>query len=467
METRIETDTMGDVEVPAHAYYGAQTQRAVDNFPISGLHLPPEFVRAQALIKLAAAQSNIEAGRLDEKTGAAIMEAAREILAGQHIEQFVVDAFQAGAGTSQNMNMNEVLANRAAEILGGARGEYSLVHPNDHVNMGQSTNDTIHAAIHIAAARLAHDRLLPAARGLHAALARKADEFDDVVKIGRTHLQDATPIRLGQEFSGYAAMVERGAQRVEHALEAVYELCLGGSAVGTGLNTHPAYRRRTAEIISEETGHPFRPAQNPFEAQHAMDAVVELAGALRTLTISLGKIADDFRLLGSGPRCGIGELRLPPVQPGSSIMPGKVNPVLAEMLNMVCHHALGNDMAVTSAARASQLELNVMMPIVAYNLLQEMEILAGGMSAFNIKCVAGLAANEQACLRGAEASNALATALNPVIGYNRAAGLAKEALDRDRTVRELAAEQQVADPDTLEKLLDLRRMTTDPAEDEK
>jgi len=462
MEYQTEHDTLGEVKVPRDAYYGAQTRRAMENFPVSGLVLPAAFVRAQAVIKRAAAKANTAAGLLDKKIGEALVAAAEEIVAGKFAEQFVVDVFQAGAGTSQNMNINEVLANRASELLGGERGAYDRVHPNDHSNMAQSTNDTIHAAIHVAAVCESHGRLLPAVARLAEALEDKSVQFDHVIKAGRTHLQDAAPVRLGQEFGAYASMIRLGEKRIEAACDALKPLCIGGAAVGTGLNTDPKYRERVLSHINAVTGHTFTSAKNIFEAMQGMDAVVEMTGALRVLVTSLRKIADDLRLLGSGPRTGLGEIRLPAVQPGSSIMPGKVNPVLAEMLNMVCFHCLGCDAVIVSAAQAGQLELNVMMPVIAHNLLQEIAILAGGLEAFTSRCVKGIEANEDACRANAERSLALATALNPAIGYENAAKLAKEALEQGVPIRELTQEKSLLDKSELDRLLDLRRMTEDP-----
>jgi fumarate hydratase class II len=467
MKYRFERDTLGKVKIPSDRYYGAQTQRAVENFPVSGLRLQPSFIRGQALVKRAAAFANVASGRLEEDVGRALIQAADEVMAGRFNDQFVVDVFQAGAGTSQNMNINEVLANRACEILGGSLGEHTLVHPNDHANMGQSTNDTIHTAIHIAAYSDIQENLLPAARLLEAELSRKARQFRSVVKSGRTHMQDAVPITLGQEFGAYATMIGQGCRRVEAAGNALLELCIGGSAVGTGLNTDPEYKGRVIAHICEATGHQFKAAPDPFEAMQSMDAVLEVTGALRVLVTSLRKICDDFILLSSGPRTGLGEIRLPVMQPGSSIMPGKVNPVLAEMLKMVCFHALGNDMAILSAAQAGQLELNVMMPVIAYSVLQEVEVLTGGMRAFTERCVRGIEADRQVCKRNAERSPALATALAPYIGYAAAAKLAKQALEKDVLIRELAIERKVLDEDTLRRLLDPRRMTAVPSESKK
>ncbi len=462
MKHRIEEDTLGAVKVPWDRYYGAQTQRAVENFPVSGLRLQAHFVRAQAVIKRSAALANMESGRLKKRVGRALVKAADEILSGRHGDQFVVDVFQAGAGTSQNMNMNEVLANRACEILHGRRGDYSLVHPNDHANMSQSTNDTIHTAIHMSAYTEIHERLLPAADRLERELRRKSRGFSKVVKSGRTHMQDAVPVTLGQEFGAYATMIGRGRRRVERASGALRELSIGGTAVGTGLNTDPRYAGRVIANINKVTGRRFTRAADPFEAMQGMDAVVEVAGALRVLVTSLRKISADLILLSSGPRTGLGEIRLPAVQPGSSIMPGKVNPVLAEMMSMVCFHALGCDAAVVHAAQAGQLELNVMMPVIAYNLLQEIEIISEGMNAFAERCVKGIEANRDLCELYAERSPALATALSPEIGYAPAAALAKDALERDTLIRDLARERKVLDVERLEELLDVRSMTKIP-----
>jgi fumarate hydratase class II len=462
MAYRIERDTLGEVRVPADAYWGAQTQRAVENFPVSGLRLPPSFVRAQAVIKRAAAQANVELGVLEAKVGEALVAAAEEVMAGRWLEQFVVDVFQAGAGTSQNMNMNEVLANRAEEMLGGKLGEYRLVHPHDHANLGQSTNDTVHAAIHVSAYVAIRERLLPAADGLAAALGRKASEFDGVVKCGRTHLQDAVPMRLGQEFGAYAAMVRAGRARVANAAEELRDLSLGGTAVGTGLNAAPGYRDLVVAYVNEATGYEFRGAADIFAGMQSLAGAVSASGALRALATDLIKIADDLRLLSSGPRAGFREIRLPAVQPGSSIMPGKVNPVMAEMLDMVCFHVMGCDATIAHAARAGQLEINVMMPVAAYNLLLAVEILARGMDAFTERCVRGIEADAETCRRYAESSTSLATALSPYIGYGRAAALAQRALREHKTILEMATELAVLDPEELRKILNIRKMTFPP-----
>jgi fumarate hydratase, class II len=459
MNYRSERDSMGEVKIPADAYYGAQTQRAIDNFQVSGLRFPFAFIRAQAIIKRAAALANAKADKLKPDLAEAIVDAAEEILAGELVDQFVLDIFQAGAGTSQNMNMNEVLANRACELLGTRKGDTTLVNPNDHVNMSQSTNDTIHVAIHIAAYGEIQERLLPSIESLQKALQRKSVEFDHIIKTGRTHLQDAVPIRLGQEFGAYASMMANDHKRLKQAAEALLEICIGGTAVGTGLNTVAHYHRNMLKEINESTGYEFRLPENMFEGFQSFDSVLEVTGAMRVLITGLRKIADDFRLLASGPRTGFAEITLPPVQPGSSIMPGKVNPVLAEMLDMVCFHAMGLDTAITLAAQAGQLELNVMMPIIAYDLLSEINILTGGINSFTRRCVEGITANEDICLRYAERSSAVATALSPVIGYLEAAKIAKEALEKDVTVRELVLGKKLLDEKTLEQLLDLRKMT--------
>lgn len=467
MDYRIEKDTLGEVRVPSDAYYGAQTQRAVENFKVSQLHLPLAFVRAQAIIKRAAALANMADTRLDENIGKALISAADEVIGGKFDNQFVVDLFQAGAGTSQNMNINEVLANRAEEILGGQLGEYKKVHPNDHANMSQSTNDTIHAAIHIAAYIEIQKRLLPAISELEKILSGKSKEFKDLVKSGRTHLQDAVPITLGQEFEAYSTMIKNSQRRLAQASDILLELCIGGSAVGTGLNTGPNYRRNITNFINQKTGHDFRPAPNLFEAMQSFDAVLEVAGALRVLITGLRKIADDLRLLSSGPLTGLAEINLPAVQPGSSIMPGKVNPVLPEMLDMVCFHALGNDAAILAAAQAGQLELNVMMPIIGYNFLQEIEILAGGINSFRKKCAENISANADRCRYFAERSPAVATALAPHIGYVKAAELAKEALKKNASVLELAVSKKIMDVDKLEKILDINSLTKNPEQTDK
>ena len=456
--TRLERDTMGELAVPADAYYGVQTARAIENFPISSLRLPRAMIRALGLIKWAAARVNTELGLLDPKIAKAIQRAAQEVIDGLLDDQFPVDIFQTGSGTSSNMNVNEVIANRAAEQLGGERGG-KLVHPNDHVNLGQSSNDVIPTAIHIAALEQIDKALIPALKRLYTALAAKAKEFDAVVKIGRTHLQDATPIRLGQEFSGYARQIELGIQRIERARASLGELALGGTAVGTGLNAHPEFAKRAIALLARETRCPVKEAKNHFEAQAAQDALVEASGALRTVAVSLMKIANDIRWLGSGPRCGLGEILLPETQPGSSIMPGKVNPVIAESVMMVAAQVMGNDTALMVSGQAGNFELLVMLPVMAHNLLQSIALLASAAENFALRCVEGLKANPERCRAGIEQSLAMCTALAPEIGYEAAAEIAKEAYRTGKTVREVALEKKVLPAARLADLLDPWRMT--------
>ena len=456
--SRIERDTMGELAVPATAYYGVQTARAIENFPISSLRVPRAMLRALGRIKRAAATVNQSLGLLETQVAEAIAQAATEVVDGRLDAEFPVDIFQTGSGTSTNMNANEVIANRATELLGGARGS-KLVHPNDHVNLGQSSNDVIPTAIHMAAGEQIQQQLLPALSRLHSALARNAREFDRIVKIGRTHLQDATPVRLGQEFGGYARQIELGIQRVKQAQAALSEVALGGTAVGTGLNCHPQFSAKVLAIISKETGCPFTEATNHFEAQSTQDSLVEASGALKTLAVSLMKIANDIRWLGSGPRCGLGEITLPETQPGSSIMPGKVNPVIAESVTMVCAQVLGNDVTITVGGQAGNFELLVMLPVMAYNLLQSIELLSTASSNFAAKCIDGITANEARCASLIEESLAMCTALAPEIGYEAAATLAKEAYKSGKTVRQVAQEQNVLADTRLTELLDPWRMT--------
>jgi fumarate hydratase class II len=456
--TRVERDTMGELAVPATVYYGVQTARAIENFPISSLRFPRAMIRAMGLIKRAAATVNQSLGLLDKKPADAIKQAATEVVEGKLDAEFPVDIFQTGSGTSTNMNTNEVISNRATELLGGARGS-KLVHPNDHVNLGQSSNDVIPTAIHIAAGETIQHQLIPALFYLQNVLARKAKEFDKVVKIGRTHLQDATPVRLGQEFSGYARQIELGIQRVIRAQQALSEVALGGTAVGTGLNCHPKFSAKVLALISKETGCTFREAKNHFEAQSTQDSLVEASGALKTVAVSLMKIANDIRWLGSGPRCGLGEINLPETQPGSSIMPGKVNPVIAESVTMVCAQVIGNDVTITVGGQAANFELIVMLPVMAYNLLQSIELLSTAAQNFAVKCINGIKANEERCRSLIEESLAMCTALAPEIGYEAAAKLAKEAYKSGKTVRQIAKDQKVLPEKRLNDLLDPWRMT--------
>jgi len=456
--TRVEQDALGDLEVPAEALYGIQTERARRNFPISGLRPLPVFVDAMIWIKRAAAVTHGRTGRLPVEQADAIVRAADEVLSGQHRDQFVVDPYQAGAGTSHNMNVNEVLANRANEILGGARGSYKPVHPNDHVNMAQSTNDTIPTAIRLGAlAQLAG--LRDAVLGLDGALADKGREFDGILKSGRTHLQDATPIRLGQEFAAWAGTVRRNGERIAQAADQLRDLNIGGSAVGTGLNVERRYPEVMVRELSAFTGLELREGGDRIQLMQSMGDLVAFSATLRTFAIDLGKIANDLRLLASGPRTGIAEIRLPAVQPGSSIMPGKVNPVVAEMTNMVCQQIVGNDLTVAAAAAAGQLELNVMMPVLAHNLLFSLGILENAVRVLAERCVSGIEADREQCAHWLDRSPAIVTALAPRIGYAAAARLAKEALSRKVTVRELVEAEGLLTPTEIDAILDLRAMT--------
>ena len=458
-EHRTERDSMGEVRIPAEKLYGAQTQRAKENFPVSDLRFGRRFLRALGLVKRAAADVNEELGLLDERRADAIREAATEVAEGELDDHFPVDIFQTGSGTSTNMNANEVIANRAIQLLGGEVGSRDPVHPNDHVNMGQSSNDVIPTSIHVAALSAVEDDLIPAMRTLRDAFREKAEEFDGIPKAGRTHLQDATPVRLGQEFGGYASQVDHGIDRLERLRDPLGELAIGGTAVGTGLNTHPEFGSRMAGRLSELTGLTLREAENHFEAQSARDAVVEASGALRTIACSYMKIANDLRWLSSGPRTGIGELELPAVQPGSSIMPGKVNPVIPESVCQVAAQVIGNDAAVTAGGQAGNFELNVMKPVMAHNLLQSVEILANVSDVLTERCVRGIEANEARCRRNAESTAALATALAPRIGYDEAADVAKTSLEEDKTLREVVRERELLSEEELDEVLDFRAMT--------
>jgi fumarate hydratase class II len=456
---RIETDSMGDVEVPKSAYYGAQTQRAVQNFPISGLRFPREFIRALGLIKRAAARVNLELGLLPKEVAEAIIQAASEVVEGELDEQFPVDVFQTGSGTSTNMNANEVIANRAIELLGGELGSKSPVHPNDHVNKGQSSNDAIPTAIHTATAESIFKGLLPVLSACEKELTNKSEQFDHIIKIGRTHLQDATPVRLGQEFSGYARQIALARERIEQSLSALMELALGGTATGTGLNAPPGFAARVVAVLAGETGLPLVEAKNHFAAQGGQDAMVAASGALRGLAVALTKIGNDLRWLSSGPRCGLGELQLPAVQPGSSIMPGKVNPVIIESLLQVAVQVMANDWAVALGGQAGNLELNVMLPVMALNLLQAVKLLTNGIDNFTDKCLKGLGAHEERCRELVEESLALCTPLAPEIGYDKAAHIAHLAYESGRTVREVALELRILPEEKLLRILDAEEMT--------
>jgi fumarate hydratase class II len=455
---RKERDSMGEVEVPRDALFGAQTRRALDNFPVSELRKPRRFVQALGAVKLEAANVNHELGLLDEEIKDAIVEAAEEVVDGVHDNQFVVDVFQTGSGTSTNMNANEVISNRAIQIKGGELGSKEPVHPNDHVNMGQSSNDVIPTAIHLSALISIQEDLIPALEKLQAALEEKSREFDEIVKTGRTHLQDATPIRLGQEFTGYAGQIERGIQRVKKAREDLIEVALGGTAVGTGVNTHPEFAQRVCEKLSERFGVEVRETENHFQAQSAMDGTVFTSGALKAVAVSLMKIANDIRWLGAGPRANLAEIALPEVQPGSSIMPGKVNPVIAESAMMVAAQVIGNDTTVALAGQGGNFELNTMLPLIAYNLLQSIDLLGSAASNLADQTVAGLEATE----RGPELVEnglMLATALAPEVGYDKAADIAKEAFKTDQTIREVAREQTDLSEEELDEALDAKKMT--------
>lgn len=465
-EYRTERDSMGEMRVPVGAYYGAQTARAVENFPISDLRFPRRFIAALGLIKWACAEVNGELGLLDDRRRALLQQAAQEVIDGALDHQFVVDIFQTGSGTSSNMNANEVIASRANEIATGRRGGKEPVHPNDHVNMQQSSNDVIPTAIHVSAAAAMKESLIPALRHLADTLDARARQFNGIVKIGRTHLQDATPVRLGQELGGYAHQARLGAMRAEKAIRALRELPLGGTAVGTGINSHPDFAKQAIAVIADKTGIEFVEAANHFEAQAAKDGVVECSGQLKTIAVSLSKIANDVRWLASGPRCGIGEISIPATQPGSSIMPGKVNPVMSEMVLQVCAQVIGNDATIAFAASGlgSTFELNVMMPVMAYNLLQGIELLSRAATVFADRCAAGIEADRERCEGLVEQSLAMCTSLAPVIGYDQAADIAKESFKTGKTVRQVARDRKLMDDAALDKALDARRMTQPQAD---
>ena len=455
---RKEKDSMGEVLVPDNAYYGAQTQRASDNFPISTRRIPRTLIKSLAMIKKTAAVVNHKLNKLDSSAKDAIINACDEVIEGKHDNQFIVDIFQTGSGTSSNMNINEVLSNRANEILGYNLGEKFPVHPNDHVNLGQSSNDTFPSAINISIALDIKQNLLPALDELLKSFKMKTREFSDIIKIGRTHLQDATPITLGQEFSGYAQIIKNSIDKIQDSLKYIYYLPQGGTAVGTGINTHPDFGKMIAGELSIESGINFYEAKNHFEAQSTQDAVVTVSSALRGLAVSLSKIANDIRLLGSGPRAGIGELNIPAVQPGSSIMPGKVNPVICESLIQVCGQVIGNDQAVLQGAQGSYFELNVMMPMIASNILESINILSTGSDTFNKKLLIGLRANEEICNGYIEGSLAMCTSLVPAIGYDKAAEIAYKAYKQNKTVREITLEENILSKEEIDKLLDHKNM---------
>jgi aspartate ammonia-lyase len=458
MHTRLEKDSLGERPIPADAYYGIQTDRAIENFPISGLKPKPSYIDATVRIKKCAAKVNKALGLLDSRKADAIVSACDEILNGKLREWFVVDVYQAGAGTSHNMNVNEVIANRAIELLGGKKGDYFIIHPNDHVNMAQSTNDVCPTAIRISAVILALS-LLKSLRQAENAFLAKAKEFDPIVKSGRTHLQDAVPVRLGQEFGAYAACIHKHHETIRKAVDSNKELGIGGTAAGTGLNAHPQYRPMMIQELSLELDTDFRMADDYFEAMQSLRPFVELSASVRGLAQDLIRIANDLRLLSSGPKTGLAEIALPAVQPGSSIMPGKVNPVMAEMLDMVCFQVIGCDMTVLMAAQAGQLELNVMMPVVAYNLLHEIEILGNAVNRFTGLCIEGIKADEERCQGFARASMSIVTVLNPRIGYAAAAEVAKEYLASGKSIAQIILERGLLTQERLDKIFELRNMT--------
>ena len=455
---RRERDSMGEFEVPSHAYYGANTMRAVLNFPISDLRFSRSFIEAISLVKLAAAETNIELGLLDPDLGKAVIQSATEVSAGKFDDQFVVDIFQTGSGTSTNMNANEVISNRAIEILGGELGSRVPVHPNDHVNTGQSSNDVIPTSIHVAAAKAITDELIPSLKKLSSSLNAKSKEFMPVIKTGRTHLQDATPVRLGQEFSGHAGQIDRGITRAEHAVQELTEVALGGTAVGTGVNTHPEFAKRVCEKLSESVGVTIKETSNHFQAQSTLDNMVEASGVLKTIAVSLMKIANDVRWMGSGPRGGFGEIELPEVQPGSSIMPGKVNPVIPESVCQVAAQVIGNDATIAVAGQSGNFEINVMMPVAAYNLLQSIDLLAAASSNLADQCIDGLKSTSKGP-EMVEKGLAIVTTLVPHIGYDKSAALAHKAQETGQTIMEVALEETDLSKQELTKILDPESMT--------
>ena len=461
---RVEKDFLGELKVPKDAYWGVQTQRAIENFPISGIRFGRRFIFALGLIKWAAAETNMELGLLDSKLGKAISKAAQEIMDGKFDSQFPLDVFQTGSGTSTNMNANEVIASRANEILGQAFGEKGPVHPNDHVNMGQSSNDVIPTAIHVAALMAIDQDLLPALRELEESLAKKAKEFDPIVKSARTHLMDATPIRLGQEFSGYVSQIDHGIRRVSAARASLAELAIGGTAVGTGINAHPDFPGRVVEKISSTTDTRFRVAENHFEAEAAQDALVEASGGIRTVAVSMMKIANDLRWMSSGPHTGLREINLPAVQPGSSIMPGKVNPVIPEAVMQVGVTVIGNDVAIAVANTHSNLNLSTMMPVMSQRLQQDIELLTNVARIFAHRCIDGITANVDILLKYAESSPAIATKLNTLIGYEKAAEIAKEAGQTGKTVKQIVVEKGILSAEDAERILDPKHLT-EPSKD--
>lgn len=458
MDYRVERDTLGEVNVPMDAYYGAQTARAVENFPISGLRAHPVFVKATAIVKYAAARANMDCGVLDQHMGNVIAEAAREISEGKWLKHFVVDVYQAGAGTSHNMNANEVIANRAIEMLGGKKGDYSRINPNDHVNMSQSTNDSFPSAMRLATLMMGSE-LMNSLSILIKSFEAKASEFDPVIKSGRTHLQDAVPVRLGQEFGGYCEALKKCRAKIEYALNGLRFTGLGATAAGTGMNAPEGYKEAAARYMSELSGHKIENSGNLFEATQSMGDFASLSASLRNLALEITRIANDLRLLSSGPRTGLAEIVLPPVQPGSSIMPGKVNPVMAEAINMVAFQVCGNDQTVAMAVQAGQMELNVMMPVINHNILSSLEILKNSLVLFAKKCIDGIKANEERCRDYAEKTVGLATFLNTHIGYYKAAEISKEAVEKGVTVRQLVLEKGILSKEEIDKIFHVKNLT--------
>ncbi len=458
-EYRIEKDSLGEVKVPKDAYWGAQTQRAIENFPISGIRFPRSFIKALGMIKYAAAKVNNDLGYLDDEKAKVIMQAAQEVIDGKLDDHFPLDIFQTGSGTSTNMNANEVIATRANEILTGEKHTKHPIHPNDHVNMGQSSNDVIPTAIHVSAYMETAEKLVPALKHLHRVILDKAAQYEDLVKTGRTHLMDAMPLTLAQEMSGWARQIELGVERLEDALKRVAELAIGGTAVGTGINTHPEFGRRVAEELSKMTGHPFVEAKNHFEAQSAQDAIVELSGALKTVAASLMKIANDLRWMNSGPIAGLAEIKLPALQPGSSIMPGKVNPVIPEAVRMVAAQVFGNDAAITWGGALGDFQLNVMLPVIAHNVLESIKILANASRVLADRAIAGFVVNRERIENLVGRNPILATVLNPIIGYDKAAEVVKKALAEGKTVKEVVVELGYLTPEEADKIIDPIKMT--------
>jgi len=458
-EYRIERDFLGEVKIPVNAYYGIHAKRASENFRFSEYKLQREFIRALAIVKLAAARANAKLGLLDPKIAQAIEEAALEVIEGKFDDQFIVDVFQTGSGTSTNMNMNEVIASRANEILGGRRGDKSPVHPNDHVNKCQSTNDVFPTTIHVVSLELVAKFLIPAVELLKQRLQEKAEEFKDVIRAARTHLQDAVPITLGQNFSAYASMIEHDLEEIKKASERLKELALGGTAAGTGLNAHPEFAKIAIEEINKFTGLDFRPAKNKFEALQSMNGVLTLSSALRSLATSLLKIGNDLRLLNSGPNTGFAEIDLPALQPGSSIMPAKVNPVIPEAVTMAAVKIIGDDATIANAAQYSFLELHMMLPLIAFVIIEEIKLAANACREFSEKCIKGIKANVEKCRRYAESSLMVVTAIAPKVGYDRAAYIAKKAMATGKTIREIVIEEGIMKPEEIDKILDLKKMT--------